>query len=224
MPDVKPPKRTYRSPRRTAHAAETREAILAAAHQLFLTGGWTNTTIAAVASAAGVANETVYASLGSKAAILQELVVRAVRADDRHTPLKHQQARRAIMQETDQRRQIALFATDIVAVLDRVAPLMDVVRAASDANDEIAALYAQLHHGRLKNLEWLAGLLLQNGPLRRGLDAKAAGAIIWRLASPELFLLARRIEKASSEAYAHWLANTLGLLFLEDAAAGPAAG
>jgi hypothetical protein len=63
---------------------------------------------------------------------------------------------------------------------------MDVVRVASQTDTEIAKLYARLHMGRRKNLEWFAGALLRNGPLRGGMDAEAAGTMIWRLASPEL--------------------------------------
>ena len=215
MSDVKPQRRPYRSPRRAARAAGTREAILVAAHRLFLTAGWTNTTIAAVASAAGVSNETVYASFGSKKAILRELVVRAVRAGEPDTPLTEQPSLKKIMRETDQGRQIELFAADIAALLDRVAPLMDVVRTASQTSDELAALYAQLHAGRRKNLEWFAGVLQQHGPLRGGLDAETAGGLIWRLASPELFLLARRVENVSRRAFADWLAATLKRLLLD---------
>jgi hypothetical protein len=107
-------------------------------------------------------------------------------------------------------------------VLSRVAPLMDVVRVASQTDTEIAKLYARLHMGRRKNLEWFAGALLRNGPLRGGMDAEAAGTMIWRLASPELFLLIWRVEGASLRAYAGWLAATLKLLLLEDDGAEPA--
>ena len=42
-----------------------------------------------------------------------------------------------------------------------------------------------------------------------------AVAIIWRLTSPELFLLMTEIEGLSTTAYAEWLEATLAQLLLE---------
>lgn len=216
MKEVKPAKRPYRSPRRAAQAAQTREAILAAAERQLVDAGWKNTTIASIASAAGVAPETIYAGFGSKKMLLQELVVRAVRGAAPAIPLVHQPERQALAEEKNQSRQIDLFASDIASVLDRVAPLMDVVRSAAEGDDEIVALYAELHRGRRKNLEWFAETLLQSGPLRNGMDTTAVTDVLWRLASPELFLLVRRVEKLSSGYYVNWLATTLKALLLRD--------
>ncbi|MEQ9814052.1 MAG: TetR/AcrR family transcriptional regulator [Azospirillaceae bacterium] len=216
MSNVKSQKRPYRSPKRAAQAAETREAILSAAHRLFLSEGWTKATIAAIAAAAGVSNETVYGAFGSKKALLQELVSRTVRGSEPETPLTEQQTVRNIAQEREQGRQIELFAVDITKVLARIAPLMDAVRGATGTDREITGLYAALHRGRRKNLEWFASALIRNGPLRENMDSKAAGTILWRLASPDLFLLMRRVEGASLRAYANWLAASLKLLLLEE--------
>lgn len=206
--------RSYRSPRRAAQAAQTREAVLAASRDLFLTNGWTGTTIAAIAGAAGVSAETVYAGFGSKRAILRELVLRAVRGEEPDLPLIQQQAQRRIAGEGDQMRQIELFAADIAGVLERVAPLMDVARAAAATDGAMAELHAGFHRGRRENLEWFAGALARNGPLRGGMDASAATDTLWRLASPDLYLLMRRVEGCSREAYADWLGGSLKCLLL----------
>jgi AcrR family transcriptional regulator len=214
MPDVKP-KRSYRSPRRAAQAGETRGKALAAAQALFLAEGWTGTTIAAIARTAGISSETVYAVFGSKSALLRELIVNAVRGAAPETPLVAQPVPQQIAAESDQRRQIDLFAADISGVLERVAPLMDVARTAAAADAAMAALYARFHAGRRENLEWFAAALMRNGPLRGGLDAKGAAGLIWRLASPDLFLLIRRVEGLSRPAYAEWLADSLRQLLLD---------
>ncbi|MFG2358692.1 TetR/AcrR family transcriptional regulator [Streptomyces sp. NPDC048521] len=70
--------RSYRSPRRTQGAAETRAAILAAAEELFITEGYSSVTVARIASAAQVAVQTVYASTGGKADILKDLLTPAI--------------------------------------------------------------------------------------------------------------------------------------------------
>ena len=66
--------RSYRSPRRDRAAADTRAAILATATRLFLERGYGRVTVADIASAAGTAVPTVYASIGGKSAILAKLV------------------------------------------------------------------------------------------------------------------------------------------------------
>lgn len=215
MPAVKSLSRPYRSPKRAYQAAETRDGVLLAAQQHFLVIGWTKTTIAGIASAAGVSKETVYSVFGSKKAILRELILRAVRGAAPATPLTEQEAPRRIAAEKDQSRQIELFAGDIAEVLARVAPLMDVARVAGGADPAIAALHVQFHRGRRRNLEWVAEALLRNGPLRGGMDVEAAGGILWRLASPELFLLVRRDEGTSQRDYIEWLTTSLKVLLLE---------
>lgn len=214
MPDVKSQKRSYRSGKRAAQAIETREAVLSAAHELFLAKGWVKTTIAGIAAAAGVANETVYSSFGSKTALLRELISRAVRGARPDIPLTEQEMPARIAHETDQARQVELFCDDIAKVLTRVAPLMDVVRTAGETDAAIATLHAELHRSRRNNLEWFAEALLRNGPLKDGMSAEAAAGILWRLASPDLFLLMQRIEKTSLRYYAEWLATSLKCLLL----------
>ena len=208
-------KRRYHSPHRQSRSRETRSAILDAAYTLFMKDGWPKTTIAAIAHAASVSNETIYASFGSKRAILQSLVERSIRGAAPDTPLLEQPGPQAIIRAADQNQQIALFAADITAILDRVAPLIAVVRAAAESEPEMESLYAALHRGRRKNLEFVADALLTHGPLRAGLDRSEAAGLIWRLTSPELFLLIRRMEKRSLTAYRDWLADSLARSLLD---------
>ncbi|WP_306367863.1 TetR/AcrR family transcriptional regulator [Nocardiopsis sp. CC223A] len=66
--------RAYRSPRRERDAARTREEILQAARKLFVGRGYSHVTMADIAREAGTAVKTVYASAGTKAEILRELL------------------------------------------------------------------------------------------------------------------------------------------------------
>lgn len=68
----------YHSPRRLSAAAATRTAILDSARELYVERGYVNVTVAQIASAAGVAPQTVYASTGGKAEILRELLIPAI--------------------------------------------------------------------------------------------------------------------------------------------------
>src|SRR5581483_8306948 len=102
-------KRPYRSVRRREQAEQTRTRVLDAAADVFRERGYERTTIAAVASRAGVADETVYTHFGNKRTLLGELVQRAVRGGDAR-PVPEQPGPRALAAATDQREQLRLFA------------------------------------------------------------------------------------------------------------------
>ena len=209
------PRRTYRSARRQQSAADTRNAILDSAQATFLRDGWTRTTIGSIARAAAVAPETIYSVFGNKRALIQALVLRAVRGASPDVPLLQQAVPRAVSAASDQSTQLALFAGDIVAVLERVAPLVAVVREAARAEPELEQLYRNLHAGRRRNLAFVAEALASRGPLRGGMDAEEATGIIWRLASPEQFTLSRSVEGLSVEDYQRWLVSSLERLLLD---------
>lgn len=67
-------KRPYESELRQRQAEQTRDAILRAARRCFLADGFSATTIKRIARAAGVSAATVYASFGSKAALVASLI------------------------------------------------------------------------------------------------------------------------------------------------------
>lgn len=214
MSDVKPPRRPYRSRLRAEQASGTRDSVLSAAEVLFLQKGWIATTIAGIATKAGVSKETIYTAFGTKTAILRELIERAVRGASPGTPLIQQAEIQLLQEVTDQARQIDIFASGVAEVLERVAPLMDVARVAAQTDEAMADLYRTLQRGRRRNLEWFAEALVSNGSLRSGMTPDAAGTELWRLASPELFLLIRRVEGVSQQEYVEWLAKALKLLLL----------
>lgn len=63
-------KRSYDVSRRQAQAESTRQAVLAAAHDLFLNQGYAATSIRAVAEAAEVSEQTIYKNFGDKPSLL----------------------------------------------------------------------------------------------------------------------------------------------------------
>src|SRR5262252_1922799 len=81
------PRRQYRSPVREEGAQRTRQAIVAAASELFLERGYVATSLADVAAAAGVARPTVFAAFGSKPALLQQVLDEALAGDDEPVPV-----------------------------------------------------------------------------------------------------------------------------------------
>ena len=66
-------RRRYDSPRRREQAAATRRQILAAAQELFERDGYAATSMAAIASTAGVSLKTVYLAFETKSGLLRAL-------------------------------------------------------------------------------------------------------------------------------------------------------
>ena len=78
--------RSYDSSRRKAAAAATRHRILGEARRLFIERGYEATTIAAIAAAAGVAPDTVYATVGRKPVLFRLLVEAAISGTSEAVP------------------------------------------------------------------------------------------------------------------------------------------
>ena len=215
MTDPVKPRRGYRSDTRADQAAATRAGVIAAARKLFLSAGWAGTTIAGIAKAAKVSPETIYAVFGGKAPLFAEVVRAGVRRSDPGTPLLEQPGPKAVAAAPDQRTALHLFAHDIAELLLNVAGLMGVARGVAGSEPDIGKIYRGIHAGRRENFGMVAAALRQHGPLRNKMSEDEAVAIIWRLASPELFLLMTEVEGLSTTAYAEWLEVTLTQLLLE---------
>src|SRR3982074_172775 len=94
-------KRRYDSPRRRDQAAATRREILEAAQPLFERQGYAATTMAAIASEAGVALKTVYVAFETKSGLLRALWNLLLRGDRDDVPVAQQQWYRAVLDEPD---------------------------------------------------------------------------------------------------------------------------
>ncbi len=208
------PKRRYDSSRRKQQARQTRRQILDAARQLFIERGYSGATIEAIAQAAGVATETVYASFGSKRAILSRLVEISVGGDERPIPLLERPGPQAVRREPDQPRQIQMFASQIAEIMSRVAPIFAVLNAAAKTEPEIAELLDRLLAERLGGMTYFISALSAHGGLRDGLDASTAAETVWALTSAEVFNLLTIERSWSKERYAAWLADSLTRLLL----------
>jgi AcrR family transcriptional regulator len=208
------PKRTYDSLLRKQQASQTRVRILDAAQRLFAERGYAATTVEAVAAAAGVAVDTVYASFGSKRSVLQALLNVRVGGDEAELNLLARAGPQAVRREPDQRAQLAAFAADVSGILERARPVDDIIRGAAAVDAEIAALRSEAQAYRYRNIRELVSWLASKGPLRRGLTEDDAAAIAWAMASPEVHGLLRVARGWSAERYAAWLRESLDRILL----------
>jgi AcrR family transcriptional regulator len=206
---VKPP-RGYRSPLREAQARQTRRRVVDSALELFLAQGYPATTIAAIARAAGVSADTIYSTIGSKVALLREVLDTVIGGDDEQVPLLERSGPQAVRAEPDQRRQLAMFAAGITEQLERVRPIDDILRSAAAVDPAAAELRADLQQRQRKHaMRTVVAWVSANGPLRDGLSAEEAAAVTWTLTSPEVHLMLRDDWQWPRERFRDWLAQTL---------------
>jgi AcrR family transcriptional regulator len=200
------PRRRYDSPRRRQQAEATRREILDAAQRLFERDGYVPTTMAAIAREAGVAQKTVYVSFESKAGLLRALWHLRLRGDRDPVPMTRRPWYVALLDEPDPVPQLATVARLSREVKERAGGLMAVIRAAADADPEMAALWATINgefHGLVRGV---VDALDRRGALRHGLDAATAADVLWALAHPDLWQLLVVVRGWSPARYEAWLA------------------
>lgn len=208
--DVKP-RRRYNATRRQAQAAQTRQDILAAAHQLFLKRGYAGATLAAIAKAAGVVVETIYRAYGSKAELFKAVVQAAVAggAARAQVPVEQRPAIQAVIAETDPHRQLERYAATQPGIHTRAGPLLRVLIGAAATDHELGAVWDQLENERLAGMGRFAQLLADRGALRPDLSVEEARDLLWTLNSLAVHDLLVLRCRWSPERYRDWLAGAL---------------
>ena len=217
------PTRRYDAPRRRAAAGATRQRILAAARELFLARGYAATTMAAVAAAAGVSVETIYLAVGPKAALVRELVERALSGEDRPVPPLERAGVREIQAEPDPRRKVRRFARLVRELQERLAPIWAVAEAAAPADAALAALLEEVYARHVGSMRLFVDHLAGAGHLRAGLAPDLATDLLWAMNSPAFYRLLADQRRWSGDTLERFLADAWQLLLLPDAAAPPAA-
>jgi AcrR family transcriptional regulator len=202
-------KRRYNSTRRQLQANETRKQIIEAASKLFSLYGYSGTTIHAIAQEAAVSSETVYAVFGNKRNILTNLIDISVGGDHHPIPLLQRPGPQAVLRENDPVHLIKLFAQDISEILERIAPIYEIIRIAAKTEPEIADLLKNLLEQRLQNLASVTKHLEALGSLREGIDEMQATETIWVITSPEVFRLLINDRGWTKEHYVNWLSDSL---------------
>lgn len=214
MPKQKPSKRKYNSSRRQAQAHETKMQIVQVSRALFMERGYAGATIEAIASQVGVSQETIYSIFKNKRNILSFLLDVSIGGDDQPIRLLDRPEPQAVMHDTEQRKQLSMFAQGITEILERASPVLEIMRSAAKTEPEIADLLKHLLDERLQNMVTFVHSVAANGPLRDGLDEANAGEIIWTITSPEVFQLLTVERGWAREKYIQWLADTLTRLLL----------
>lgn len=193
------PARRYSSTLRERQARQTRADVLGAAVQRFAADGWRGTTLAAIASEAGVAVETVYKTWRSKKALLRAAVDVAIVGDAEEVPLLERPEFAALRRRPPADRltgSIALLAGMYGGPLHRVwATLVE----AAAGDEEVAGWCRELEETRRTTLgSWLAEVYGREVP-EDVLDS------LWVQASLEVYAKLVGERGWTDEQWADWL-------------------
>jgi AcrR family transcriptional regulator len=200
-------RRRYDSSGRQERARQTRDQITDTARELFLSGGYADTTVAAIAAAAHVSVETIYKGFGGKPGLVRAIIERGLAGGG---PVPAEQRSDHIRDtEPDPRRILTAWGAFTAELAPRVAPVLTLARDAAASDPEVATALEQISAARLERMTVNARGLLHAGHLRPGLTVEQAADICWIYSSPELYELLVLRRGWPAERYGKFIAEAL---------------
>lgn len=199
--------RSYDSALRVEHAALTRTRILEAARALLLEGGAPRLTIAGLAAAADVSPQTIYNSIGNKAAVIKSVYDVTLAGDDEPRPMNERPEFRAMADAADAASLLRHYARLARGIAERVGPLLAVLLAHADNDVQALAttIDGERHRGNSVTVRYLADRF----GLPPGMSNEQATDILWALTAPEAYDRLVRQRGWSADAYEHWLGDAM---------------
>ncbi|PZS18746.1 MAG: TetR/AcrR family transcriptional regulator [Pseudonocardiales bacterium] len=207
-------KRGYHSPRRVEQAAATRAAVLSAARELFVTNGYSATTIADIAARARVSLDTIYATVGRKPALLRELVETAISGTAQAVPAEQRDYVTRIGAAATAIDKITIYAQALAAIQQRMAPVFLALRDAAATDPDCAALWAEIAKRRATNMRAFAADLRSTGQLRDDLTDDQVADIIWSMNAAEYWDLLVRERAWTPDQFRDWITDAWARLLL----------
>jgi AcrR family transcriptional regulator len=203
------PPRRYRSPVRAEGAMRTRQAIVSTATRLFIERGYAATSLADIATAAGVARPTVFAAFGSKAALLRQVLDEALAGDDAPVPVAQRPWFRPVWEAATPAAVLDAYAEVCVVIARRAAVLFETVRRAADDAAESAEMWKTLQHNRRLGAKMVVEQVMKVGSLKPRLDPATAIDILWTFNDPAQYAALVLDRGWSERKFRRWLASTM---------------
>ena len=188
---------------------QTRRRIRQAAYDLFIERGYGATTLQGIAERAGVAVQTIYFAFGNKASLLKELVDVTIAGDEEPIPTMQRTWFRDALAAGTAEALLRAHVRGTCDILQRVAPIMDVVRAAGAQDPSLAGMWQQDSDPRLEVHTAAARSLVAKPGTRAGLSVEHAADLLFALLSPELYLLFVRDRGWTPKRWEQWAYDTL---------------
>jgi AcrR family transcriptional regulator len=195
-------------PTRREQAALTRLRILEAAHQAFVSRGYTGTRMVDVATGAGVAVQTVYFIFHTKPELLTACYDLAVLGGPEELPPPKQPWHVAMMAATTGTESVAHLVEGTTAICERVALLDDTVRATLH-EPEAVAVHERGERLRRRDFDRIVARWDAQFGLREGLSRTACLDLVLTYTGPSTYRQLVVDYKWTTKAYKSWLRETL---------------
>jgi AcrR family transcriptional regulator len=202
-------KRPYDGTRRQEQARARRRAVVEAARELFERDGFRATTITGIAARAGVSPQGVYQGFGSKAALAKAVFDVGLAGDDEPVPVAERDAMRAMREEPDATRKIAMFVEGLAGRQARSAAVTILIRDGRHVDDALAPVWAAITEEGLAGMRMLGAHLLETGQLRPGLDLEATRDILWNYLAIDHYERLVLLRGWDQDRYRRWLTDAL---------------
>lgn len=209
-----PTRRPYRSTRRAEQAARTRAAILAAARDVLTEVGYAAMTVAEIARRAGVALDTVYASVGRKPEVLRHLLESALSGSDEAVPADQREYVLRIRAASTAREKITIYAEANTAIQLRMAPVFLALRDAARVDPETTSVWREISDRRARNMRDFAADLRATGELRTDLDDDQVADIIWSMNAAEYWVLLVHERDWTPQRFTAWILDSWSRVLL----------
>lgn len=202
-------KRPYDATGRRQQARARRQAVVRAAGELFEREGYRATTIAAIAAHAGVSAESVYKGFGTKAALAKAVFDVVVAGDDEPVPVAARADAQAVLDETNVRRKITLFADGLAQRQARSAGVQILIRDGRHVDDALAPVWAKLNDEGLTGMTMFGRHLLGTGQLREGLSLEDVRDLLWNYLAIDNYERLVLVQGWPMARYSRWLAEAI---------------
>jgi AcrR family transcriptional regulator len=160
--------------------------------------------------------QTVYFHFGNKATLLKEALDVAAVGDDESVALLDRPWLQEVTAEPDPVRVIELWTVGSREILERVAPLLAVVRGTVGTDPDLAAQWDVNEGQRRTAYRALADLLAGRDALRRGLTVEDAADLAFLIASAENYVVATHTLGWAPERWRRTTASLLVRALLDD--------
>jgi AcrR family transcriptional regulator len=180
-----------------------------AAYALFCERGYAGTTMADIASAAGVAVQTVYFTFHTKRAVLSQAYSYAVQGPDDPVPPTEQPWYAQMVATPNVTKALRLMVVGVGEMLRRATPLDTVVRASADRDTDTARVRAFQERLRAQGYRDILEILRAKSALRTGLTRERATQLLLLYVGTDVYrVLVSDLGWAHDE-WVDWTASTL---------------
>jgi len=207
MPSVKGSR--AKLPSRRERARTTQWRMVEAAYGLFCERGYSGTTMADVADAAGVAVQTVYFTFHTKSAVLSRAYDFAVMGKEEPLSPHQQPWYRAMDATPDIAEALHHFVSGVGEIIRRVTPLYVVARGAARSDPEVADVVRFHEDWRTDGYHEVLELLRTKAPLRVGVEAGRANQLLLLYAGMDIYHFLVEVTRWTHDEWVGWTVSTI---------------